>query len=250
MEFSSIDLPDFLNRKLKKEYRMPVVAKIEHPIPGKQLPDLTKTISDGTNRPDQIETLFAIGQIEVKQKAIDDAKKAMKELRNALVLRGHSLKALDVNMKAREKEDKTTEDEMREIVRVARFMGLPYGFQINFLDEPTATTAGGADVAKIARDDGFNLGITGKDPDDQKWPPMTPEGQEHRKGWNEGQEVLKSKFRDLQDGMTVAEKEAAKVKAEKEKKKADRAAKAVSKGKKALAEAEDVKDALADEAVH
>lgn len=216
---------------------MPVTAKIEHPISGKQIPDLTKTSGDGTNRPDQIETLFAIGQIEAKQAAIDVAKKAMKELRNALVLRGHSLKALDVNIKAREKEDKTTEDEMREIVRVARFMGLPYGFQVNFLDEQDGAAMPAASTLKMAFDDGFNRGITGKDTDDQKWMPMTPEGQEHQKGWVEGQSTLQVKLRDLHDGMTMAEKQAAADKAAKEKKKAERAAKAVKKGEAALAEA-------------
>lgn len=85
-------------------------------------------------------------------------------------------------------------------------------------------------------------GLMGQNPDDQKWLPMTPEGQEHLRGWNDGQAVLMAKFRDIETGMTEAEKAEKKEAEAKAAKKAAKAAKAAEpkkgRGKKDAAEAE------------
>lgn len=226
---------------------MPVTARIEKPERTVH-PDLTKKVFDGTNRPDKAETLFAIGQIEAKMKKVEEAKLELKTLRSGLVLRGHSLDALDHNIKMRDQEDKTTEDQLRERIRVARFMELPYGFQVSFLDEQFEAAPSKDDLMKRAYDEGYELGIMAKDPDEQKWLPVSAEGQEHQRGWREGQAVNLSKLKDLETGISEADKAAAKEKADKEAAKAAKKAKKEAKGKK-KDEPADTADTKAD-AVH
>lgn len=216
---------------------MPVTAKIEHLPTGAKLPDLTKAGAD-SNGPDRDEFLFMVGQLAKADADVKAARDARKKLRQHFSNRGVNLAMMDAAIEEADKEDGTTLSNLRDMKRYFEFLGLPIGYQFSFLDQPPAAANGnaGSDEAR-AFAEGRERGIRGLNPDEDKWLPVTPEGQAHLAGWNEGQAVNLAKFRDLHDGMTMAEKQAAADKAAKDKKKAERAAKAVKKGEAALAEA-------------
>lgn len=209
--FDAGEMPDFLNRlkrRHQQEIALPRTATLkEHE--GRTLPDLsakTETKKE-SNGPDRDEFLFAIGHQKKLQQAVDDAKAAMKKFRNHLKLRGFNLAMMDVAIDEAGREDGTTITNMRDLKRYYEFMGLPIGHQFSLFDTPQAANAN-TDLFEKAFTEGRERGIRGEFADEQKWPPMTPEGQEHMRGWNEGQETHRAKFTALEESFAEADKAA------------------------------------------
>ncbi len=203
---------------------MPRTARLkEHE--GKTLPDLSAPANEATpsNGPDRDEFLFAIGHQRKLQQAIDEAKAVLKKFRNHLKLRGFNLAMMDAAIGEADREDGTTISNMRDLKRYYEFMGLPIGHQFSLFDTPQAANSNG-DLLARAFAEGRDRGVRGDFPDEQKWLPVTPEGQEHQRGWAEGQQVHLSKFKVLEVSLAEAEKLAeakAAKKAAKSKAKAD-----------------------------
>ena len=197
---------------------MPETARIEHAIPGKQLPDLSAAAN--SNGPDRDEFLFMVGQLESADSKVKEARDGRKKLRQHFSNRGVNLDAMDLAMAELDKEDGTTLDNLRDLKRYFEFLNLPIGHQFSFLDHASPVVRPAIDVLAQAYNDGRERGIKGLNTDDQKWMPMTPEGQEHLRGWTDGQKVHHAKFRDLATGLTEAEAAEAKKKAERAAKKA------------------------------
>lgn len=236
-----LDLPDFFNRRKQKETpRVPETAVIDHK--DKILPDLTRTPQDTSNGPDRDQFLISIGHHAKLKEAEKAAKTATKKFRQYLTNNGFNLKAFDLAIEEMDKEDGTTLDNLRDLKRYFEFLDLPIGHQFSFLDSASPAVKPPADVMAQAFLEGRERGLMGQNPDDQKWLPMTPEGQEHLRGWNDGQAVLMAKFRDIETGMTEAEKAEKKEAEAKAAKKAAKAAKAAEpkkgRGKKDAAETE------------
>lgn len=224
------DLPDFLDRRKstqQQESTLPRTARLkEHE--GRTLPDLTEPPKDtGSNGPDRDEFLFSIGHQKKLQQAIDDARAVMKKFRNHLKLRGFNLAMMDLALDEADREDGTTISNMRDLKRYYEFMGLPIGHQFQLFDAPQAANANG-DLLARAFTDGRERGVRGEFPDEQKWLPVTPEGQEHQRGWAEGQAVHLAKFKTLETSLAEADKLAA-----------TKAAKKAAAKAKAAAEAEE-----------
>jgi len=193
---------------------------------GQTHPDLTAPRTIGANRPDAEATMFAIAQLKKKQKEVEEVRLGLKRLRSALKLQGHTLDALDWGLSMEAQEDNTSEDQLRERIRVARFMNLPIGSQVFFFDEegkPAADAAATDTVMAKAYEDGRRRGLAGDNPDEQAYPPMTAEGQEHMRGWHDGQAILARNLKPLEDAIAGV----AKVEADKAAKKAAKAEKAV-----------------------
>ena len=117
-----------------------------------------------------------------------------------------------------EREDGTTVDNLRTFKRYCEFLGLPVGSQMQLFDAPQGNGMSQQSLLKHAAEEGYARGVMGKNPDDQAYPPLSPEGQEHMRGWSDGQGVLKEKFIKLSEAMADAEKEKADKKAKKAKK--------------------------------
>jgi hypothetical protein len=183
---------------------MPRTARIEEPI-GKSspLPDISQQVN--SNGPDQWEVLFAIGQLNSANDRLKEAQTLRKRCRSALKLRGHSLDALDWGIKEKGLDDGTTLAKWKERQRVAQFMGLPIGAQVTFFETPQGNGLSQQSVNDKAFNDGKERGVMGLNPDDQAYPPLTPEGSEHRRGWNEGQDILKVRFTKMNADMAAAE---------------------------------------------
>lgn len=202
---------------------MPETATLKDPTKdARKIPDLSSAAA-ASNGPDRDEFLFMVGQLAKADMALDEAKLARKKLRQHFQNRGVNLAMMDVAIEECDREDGTTVSNMRDLKRYLEFMGLPLGFQLSIFDEPQGTSSVG--IEQQAFDEGRELGLKGINPDEQKWPPMTPEGQAHIKGWHDGQAVLLKKFTELSEEMKQAEAADARVKAEKDAKKAAKAAK-------------------------
>lgn len=202
---------------------------------GRTLPDLTAPKQEAaSNGPDRDEFLFSIGHQKKLQQTIDDAKLMMKKFRNSLKLRGFNLKMMDLAIEEADREDGTTISNMRDLKRYYEFMNLPIGHQFALFDTPQAANANAstdADLMAKAFAEGRERGVKGEFPDEQKWLPVSPEGQEHQRGWNEGQAVHLAKFKSLNEAMAEADKLAT-----------AKAARKAAKDAKAAAEAQEPDD--------
>lgn len=172
---------------------------------GKILPDMTAP-QPGTNGPGRDEVLFMMGQFLAAQAAIKVAQNANKRLRSQAKLRGFNLEQFDRAIAERERDDGTTVDNLKDFKRYCEFMGLPIGSQITLFDDPQAGTAFSEEqLLKRAYDEGYELGVMGKNADDQAYPPMTPEGNEHARGYNAGKDVNNEKFIKLNEDLAAAD---------------------------------------------
>jgi hypothetical protein len=174
---------------------------------GRTLPDLNAPDKAApSNGPDRDEFLFAIGQQNKLRKEVDDAKQKLKKLRQHLKLRNFNLKMMDMAIDEADREDGTTIANMRDLKRYYEFMGLPIGHQFSLFDSPASNGNGADDLMKRAFNDGYERGVKGQAPDEQKWLPVSPEGQEHQRGWNDGQAVHLSKLKQLEVSLSEADK--------------------------------------------
>lgn len=187
---------------------MPRTARLkEHE--GKTLPDLSAPAKEATasNGPDRDEFLFAVGHQKKLKLAIEEARAVAKKFRNHLKLRGFNLAMMDMAMEEADREDGTTIANMRDLKRYYEFMGLPIGHQFTLFDAPQAANGNAAaDLMAKAFAEGRERGVRGEFPDEQKWQPLTPEGQEHQRGWSEGQGVHLAKLKSLGEAMEEADK--------------------------------------------
>jgi hypothetical protein len=191
---------------------MPAVATIANPEDGATV---HKDLTEKSNGPDRSEFLFLVGQLDKADDDLKEQQKIRKKIRQHATNRGLNLEMTDRARKERDKNDGTTIQNLKEFRRYCEYLQIPIGQQINFFDGP-ASAETQADLGDKAYADGFERGIAGKNPDDQRWLPNSPEGQRHFEGWTAGQAELQAKFMKMNSEMAEQERAAA---AKKEKKK-------------------------------
>lgn len=212
-----------------------MVASLKPPPRGADtvLPDQTQPAAN--NRfvaLDQI--LFFAGRLAQTGAAKRAANKAHDAVRKQFKNAGQSMGVFDLVLKMSEQEDSNAlMTFIEELLHVAQaFDMLPAGTQADFF-----TGKGNAvDAREKAYSAGRMLGVMGKNVDSQAYPPETDLGQEHLRGWHDGQAVLKKQFLDHNERERQAEAEkkaqadeAAKRKADKDAKAAEKAGRAVPK---------------------
>lgn len=186
---------------------MPETARISDPAKDKVLPDLSGRVGD--NGPDRDEYLFLVGRMLDAEAKLAEARDHRKKMRQAAKLRGLDLQIVDLVEKMREEEDDTHFTRFKTIQRYAQYRNLPIGFQMKLFDEGFGGPSE-QDLHQKAYESGRELGILGKNPDDQAYPPVLPEGQEHMRGWHDGQKVLHEKFLKLNADADAPEEKPAK----------------------------------------
>lgn len=170
-------------------------AKIQaDPRKENPLPDLSAA-SPKTNEPTRDDALFMMGQFAIAQAKLKEAQNSRKRIRQRAKNMGFDLEQFDLAIAERERQDGTTLDNLRTFQRYCQFFDLPIGSQFELFDKPN--NGGGASQQSAnekAYREGYELGVMAKDPDEQAYPPMTPEGQEHMRGWHDGQKVNTDKL--------------------------------------------------------
>lgn len=214
---TDLELPDFLNRS-KWRAQVARTAKIEEPAAkSSPLPDL----SASANGPSREDLLFFVGQFKSVDEKIAETKTMRKKIRQQATLRGIKLDVLDRVIDEMAREDSTTLENLRDFQTYSKLLMVPIGFQMQLFDSPSQPGPSVEALNARAKREGYELGIQGLNPDEQKWLPMSPEGQAHVAGWNDGQQVLRDKFVKLNADMAAAEAEKAKKKAKKDQADAD-----------------------------
>jgi hypothetical protein len=166
------------------------------------LPDLSAELS---NAPSREETLFAAGQLKSMNAEKAALTKKHKGIRNGLRLQGHVLKDIEHNIEIEKQLDDTELKTLKNRARIAQFMGLPIGKQVSFVDILSGDAPSQDDLMQLAYDKGYKFGLQGDFPDEQAFPPMTQEGENHRRGWDAGQKVLQEKFISLNETIKNSE---------------------------------------------
>jgi hypothetical protein len=212
---------------------MPELAKIPDLLEGSTI---HKDLTPKSNGPDKSSWLFMVGEQERLQAEVKAAQKKLKTHNQFMTNRGVDLEETKEALAERERRDKTTLQKLQKRCMYMEYLGLPIARQIKLFDEPdNEPTSAHSDKTLIDRagDEGFELGISGKNPDEQKYPPFTPEGQAHLARWNEGQDVHKAKFLEMNEEKAREEAAKAKERADKDAAKAkaaeEKAAKATRK---------------------
>jgi hypothetical protein len=170
--------------------------------------------------------LFFYGQLEEKVKAKKAAAKAEAAVRKQFANTGVTLNIFDTMVRLSQQDDPDAVQKFfDEFVYLADVFSQPVGAQLGLFEG----AGNPADAMKKAFASGRDLGLRGKNPDDQAYPQNTDLGQEHYRGWQDGQEVQRQKF--LQVNQEAREAEAAKEAklAEAAKRKEEREAKAAEK---------------------
>lgn len=185
-------------------------ARIEaNPKKERPLPDLSSGKID-SNGPGKDDTLFAVSQL----KSMEAEKAALQlkhqRIRRGLKLKGHVLKDIEHNIAEEELQDGTSLDTLKNRARIARFMGLPIGYQVSFVDVLNGGEPTQEEIYQKAYDDGYRRGVGNGFPDEQAYPPMTQEGEHHVRGFDAGMKVNSDKFLELNKLVEDAEAKRAK----------------------------------------
>lgn len=197
-------------------------AKIDHKP--KVLQDITDkpAAGIGDNGVSRDTCLFFVGQLKAADKILADARAERKKLRSTMKLQGIDLEILDKVLSLQKQEDTTNLLQQKTLKRYAEFLGMPLGSQMQLFDSPQSGVSFSQEaILKKAYDEGRERGLMGQNPDYQAYPEISPEGQEHTRGWNEGQESLASRIKDLKSIQAAEEKARAAKRAAKNANKAD-----------------------------
>ena len=151
------------------------------------------------NGPTRDDLLFFMGQFRSADAKIAEARAVRKRIRSRAKLLGIDLQQFDLAIAQFDLEDDTTLDQLKTFKRYCEMLELPIGSQMQLFDTPDSPAPSQEGLLKKAYQQGYDDGLLGKNPDEQAYPPMTPEGQEHLKGWNDAQAVLLSKLKVLDE---------------------------------------------------
>jgi hypothetical protein len=203
-----------------------MVATLKKPKAKKALPDLSRASSimqSTANHPDTDTILVFAGRLIEARAEIKVKRLAEKKIKQQAVNAGITLESLDEAMELGELGIDVVLERFQRLIHYAKALGNPIGEQLTLFANPADKAVSHEDLLKKAFDAGRILGLLGKNVDDQAYNPNTDLGQEHMKGWNDGQKVLMDQMVRNSEEAAAQAKRDAEAKAEKE---LERAAKA------------------------
>jgi len=143
-----------------------------------------------SNAPDRESFHYHLGVIIQKRATVDVHRKHLKEARRQAQDAGINLADLDRVIKMREEEPETVAESISRLAQYAAWAGLAPGVQGDlFKDAAPALDA----IAK-AEDEGYQDGLEGVTAAGDRYDAASDMGQARMRGWNRGQDVLKSRF--------------------------------------------------------
>lgn len=169
---------------------------------------------------DDVILVFAGQLLEVRADMVA-LRKVEKKIKQRMINAGISVGEMNEAIKLTELGPDAVADRFKKLLRYSKALGAPIGTQLSFFTEPGAKTESFEDQLKKAFDWGRTLSLLGKGPDEQMYPPNTPLGQEHLKGWQDGQQVRYAELTRNSEEEAARVQKIADDKAAKAKKKAD-----------------------------
>lgn len=249
------------------------IETLQEPPKGTIHPDLTKQPAPPPTHnqtlPEHEKIVFFAGKFDEQEEEEEKLRAKRKRLKQQALNQGLTMETLQRARRDLAMEPETVLAREERYIHYMRAFDSPLGTQLSLF--PTAIpkrTFSQKELLDKAFTEGRNLGINGKATDTQKYPEHTDLGQEHLRGWHDGQKVNHEFFLSLQESDDAAEAEAARKKeaklaeqkkktqekadakrdaaaaklAEKERKEAEKKAAAEEKAAKKKAQAEEKPD--------
>jgi len=141
--------------------------------------------------------LFYVGQMDQQEAAVALQRQRLKKIRKAAESAGIVLKDLDRARKMRDELSETTLDSMKRMASYAKWLEIPIGTQLSFVDT-LSTIPKNEELAERAERQGFTDGIMGKDQDWQAYPPDNEFHQRYLTGWHRAQDEFRARIQPLQ----------------------------------------------------
>ena len=189
----------------------------------KAKPDLTKasilTPPAGHNGPSHDQILIFAGRLIEQRAKVKAEQKAEKRIRQQATNAGIVIQELNEAMEIADIGIDAVVARFQRLIEYTKALGAPIGEQLTLFVNP-------ADKSNLSREDllyaafhkGRILGLMGQEPDSQSYPLNGDIGQEHLRGWNEGDEQRHLQEKLTENSEAAAAEEAAKKKAKKAKK--------------------------------
>lgn len=140
--------------------------------------------------------LFYVGQVDAFEDAVKTARARLKKVRDAAKNAGISLGEFDRARKTRDIESETSLASERTFAIYARWMDLPIGHQMSFIDQLSSIPKQ-EELAQYHERVGYSHGIMGKDRDMQAYGGSEFE-QDYLRGYERAQDVFKAMFKPLE----------------------------------------------------
>lgn len=181
----------------------------------KAKPDLSKAHvlhpQNPANGPSDDLVLVFAGRLIEQEAIIKAGRNKLKTIRQQASNAGITLKRLERAQIAADGEgiDKLIEEYQETLRYAGILMGAPVGEQLELLR--TDTKGSQEDLVYAAFHKGRVRALLKQPPDDQAYPPHTDLGQEHLKGWNDGEEqrILQEKLTENSEAAAAEEKQKA-----------------------------------------
>lgn len=175
----------------------------------KVLQDKTPKEVKPSNGVDAETLLVYLGQIQQEEVKVKLAKQRLNKVWKLAINAGIVRKDLELVLKFADMDPDTVLSTISRIKSYAQWLEVPIGSQLSLFEIPNSTILSQDELAQRAYRAGYVLGVQGKNPDDEAYPPLTDLGQKHLEGWHAGQKVHLDRIQPITIAMDAADKPAA-----------------------------------------
>lgn len=170
----------------------------------KVLPDKSAKEVKGSNTVDADTLLVYLGQIQQEEAKVKLAKQRLNKVWKLAINAGIVRKDLELVLKFADMDPDTVLGTIARIKDYAQWLEIPIGKQLSLFEIPNSSILSSDELAERAYRAGYVLGVQGKNPDDQAYPPLTDLGQRHLEGWGAGQRVHLERIKPIEIAMDAA----------------------------------------------
>lgn len=170
----------------------------------KVLKDETPKPVKGSNTVDADTLLVYLGQIQQEEAKVKLAKQRLNKVWKLAINAGIVRKDLELVLKFADMDPDTVLGTIARIKDYAQWLEIPIGNQLSLFEIPSSSILSSDELGERAYRAGYVLGVQGKFPDEQAYPPLTDLGQRHTEGWNAGQKVHLERIQPINIAMDAA----------------------------------------------
>lgn len=160
----------------------------------------------GSNTVDADTLLVYLGQIQKEEIAVKLAKQRLNKVWKLAINAGIVRKDLELVLKFADMDPDTVLGTIARIKDYAQWLEVPIGKQLSLFEIPNSSILSSDELAERAYRAGYVLGVQGKNPDEEAYPPISDFGQKHMEGWHAGQKVHLERIQPITIAMDAADK--------------------------------------------
>jgi len=148
-----------------------------------------KEVKPGSNSVDAETVLVYLGKIQQEEAKVAAAKKRLNKAWKLAINAGIVRKDLELVRKFSDMDADTVLGTLQRIKQYAQWLEVPIGSQMSLFEIPSSGILSSDELGERAYRAGYVAGVTGKNVDDQAYPPDNEFHQRHMEGWHAGQKV-------------------------------------------------------------